>query len=148
MIKKPNDSCLRLLLGMTGLLTTSSNGRTLAHGTDSATYATVQRNKIPEEVETLTAAFDDARASLQASRAVRLCRWLLQTNDCIDDDAIPLTQEFLDARRAPHHRDHRSPPVAERGPDPLPPRPHPGRRSRGARGHRLRMLRRRQTQRR
>src|SRR5215472_18949841 len=76
MIKKPNDSCLRLLLGMTGLLTTSSNGRTLAHGTDSATYATVQRNKIPEEVETLTAAFDDARASLQASRAVRLCRWL------------------------------------------------------------------------
>jgi CRP-like cAMP-binding protein len=25
----------------------------------------------------------------------RLARWLLQTHDCIDDDAIPLTQEFL-----------------------------------------------------
>jgi CRP-like cAMP-binding protein len=25
----------------------------------------------------------------------RLCRWLLQTHDCIDGDAIPLTQEFL-----------------------------------------------------
>ena len=29
MTKKPNDSCLRLLLGITGLLITSSNGRTL-----------------------------------------------------------------------------------------------------------------------
>jgi CRP-like cAMP-binding protein len=25
----------------------------------------------------------------------RLCRWLLQTHDCCDGDAIPLTQEFL-----------------------------------------------------
>jgi CRP-like cAMP-binding protein len=25
----------------------------------------------------------------------RLCRWLLQTHDCIDGNAIPLTQEFL-----------------------------------------------------
>jgi len=25
----------------------------------------------------------------------RLCRWLLQTHDCIDGDVIPLTQEFL-----------------------------------------------------
>jgi CRP-like cAMP-binding protein len=25
----------------------------------------------------------------------RLCRWLLQTRDCIDSDTIPLTQEFL-----------------------------------------------------
>jgi CRP-like cAMP-binding protein len=25
----------------------------------------------------------------------RLCRWLLQTRDCVDDDAILLTQEFL-----------------------------------------------------
>jgi len=25
----------------------------------------------------------------------RLCRWLLQTHDCIDGDMIPLTQEFL-----------------------------------------------------
>lgn len=25
----------------------------------------------------------------------RLCRWLLQTHDCIDGDTIPLTQEFL-----------------------------------------------------
>jgi hypothetical protein len=25
----------------------------------------------------------------------RLARWLLQTHDCIDDDAMPLTQEFL-----------------------------------------------------
>src|SRR5262249_57360751 len=25
----------------------------------------------------------------------RLCRWLLQTHDCVDADAIPLTQEFL-----------------------------------------------------
>jgi CRP-like cAMP-binding protein len=25
----------------------------------------------------------------------RLCRWLLQTHDCTDGDAIPLTQEFL-----------------------------------------------------
>jgi CRP-like cAMP-binding protein len=25
----------------------------------------------------------------------RLCRWLLQTHDCIEGDAIPLTQEFL-----------------------------------------------------
>jgi CRP-like cAMP-binding protein len=25
----------------------------------------------------------------------RLCRWLLQTHDCVDGDAIPLTQEFL-----------------------------------------------------
>jgi CRP-like cAMP-binding protein len=25
----------------------------------------------------------------------RLCRWLLQTHDCIDSDAIPLTQELL-----------------------------------------------------
>jgi hypothetical protein len=25
----------------------------------------------------------------------RLCRWLLQTHDCIDGGAIPLTQEFL-----------------------------------------------------
>ena len=25
----------------------------------------------------------------------RLCRWLLQTHDCVDDDAIPLTQETL-----------------------------------------------------
>ena len=25
----------------------------------------------------------------------RLCRWLLQTRDCVDGDAIPLTQEFL-----------------------------------------------------
>jgi CRP-like cAMP-binding protein len=24
----------------------------------------------------------------------RLCRWLLQTHDCVDGDAIPLTQEF------------------------------------------------------
>jgi CRP-like cAMP-binding protein len=25
----------------------------------------------------------------------RLCRWLLQTHDCVEDDIIPLTQEFL-----------------------------------------------------
>jgi CRP-like cAMP-binding protein len=25
----------------------------------------------------------------------RLCRWLLQTHDCMDGDSIPLTQEFL-----------------------------------------------------
>jgi CRP-like cAMP-binding protein len=25
----------------------------------------------------------------------RLCRWLLQTHDCVEGDAIPLTQEFL-----------------------------------------------------
>jgi Crp-like helix-turn-helix domain len=25
----------------------------------------------------------------------RVCRWLLQTRDCIDGDAIPVTQEFL-----------------------------------------------------
>src|SRR5262249_47750494 len=25
----------------------------------------------------------------------RLCRWLLQTHDCMDGDTIPLTQEFL-----------------------------------------------------
>jgi len=25
----------------------------------------------------------------------RLCRWLLQTHDCVDGDVIPLTQEFL-----------------------------------------------------
>jgi CRP-like cAMP-binding protein len=25
----------------------------------------------------------------------RLCRWLLQTHDCLDGDTIPLTQEFL-----------------------------------------------------
>jgi CRP-like cAMP-binding protein len=25
----------------------------------------------------------------------RLCRWLLQTHDCVDGNAIPLTQEFL-----------------------------------------------------
>jgi CRP-like cAMP-binding protein len=25
----------------------------------------------------------------------RLCRWLLQTHDCVDADTIPLTQEFL-----------------------------------------------------
>jgi CRP-like cAMP-binding protein len=25
----------------------------------------------------------------------RLCRWLLQTRDCVDGDAIPMTQEFL-----------------------------------------------------
>jgi CRP-like cAMP-binding protein len=25
----------------------------------------------------------------------RLCRWLLQTQDCVDGDTIPLTQEFL-----------------------------------------------------
>src|SRR5215813_4807636 len=25
----------------------------------------------------------------------RLCRWLLQTHDCVDRDVIPLTQEFL-----------------------------------------------------
>ena len=25
----------------------------------------------------------------------RLCRWLLQTHDCVDGDSIPLTQEFL-----------------------------------------------------
>jgi len=25
----------------------------------------------------------------------RLCRWLLQTHDCVNGDAIPLTQEFL-----------------------------------------------------
>jgi CRP-like cAMP-binding protein len=25
----------------------------------------------------------------------RLCRWLLQTHDCVDGDPIPLTQEFL-----------------------------------------------------
>jgi CRP-like cAMP-binding protein len=25
----------------------------------------------------------------------RLCRWLLQTHDCVDGDIIPLTQEFL-----------------------------------------------------
>ena len=25
----------------------------------------------------------------------RLCRWLLQTHDCVDGDAIPLTQETL-----------------------------------------------------
>src|SRR5437764_13580243 len=25
----------------------------------------------------------------------RLCRWLLQTHDCVDGDAIPLTQELL-----------------------------------------------------
>jgi CRP-like cAMP-binding protein len=25
----------------------------------------------------------------------RLCRWLLQTHDCIDGNAVPLTQEFL-----------------------------------------------------
>ena len=24
-----------------------------------------------------------------------LCRWLLQTHDCMDGDVIPLTQEFL-----------------------------------------------------
>ena len=25
----------------------------------------------------------------------RLCRWLLQTHDCMDGDVIPLTQEYL-----------------------------------------------------
>src|SRR5262249_44586253 len=29
----------------------------------------------------------------------RLCRWLLQTHDCIDGNVIPLTQEFLGVRR-------------------------------------------------
>ena len=29
------------------------------------------------------------------SLEARLCRWLLQTRDCVDGDAIPLTQEFL-----------------------------------------------------
>jgi CRP-like cAMP-binding protein len=29
------------------------------------------------------------------SLEARLCRWLLQAHDCIDGDAIPLTQEFL-----------------------------------------------------
>jgi len=35
MTKKPNDSCLRLLLGMTGLLITSNNGRTLKIQTEA-----------------------------------------------------------------------------------------------------------------
>ena len=35
MTKKPNASCLRLLLGMTGLLITSSNGRTLKNQTEA-----------------------------------------------------------------------------------------------------------------
>ena len=25
----------------------------------------------------------------------RLCRWLLQSHDCVDTNAVPLTQEFL-----------------------------------------------------
>jgi CRP-like cAMP-binding protein len=32
--------------------------------------------------------------ALHALKA-RLCRWLLQTHDCIDGNVIPLTQEFL-----------------------------------------------------
>src|SRR5262249_7912025 len=47
-----------------------------------------------------------------------------------------------DARRAPHDGDDRGPPAAERRPHPLPPRSHPHPRSRGARRHFLRMLRR------
>src|SRR6516165_7359598 len=39
MTKKPNDSCLQLLLGTTGLLITSSNGRTLAQGIDRVRYS-------------------------------------------------------------------------------------------------------------
>src|SRR5262249_14177072 len=53
-----------------------------------------------------------------------------------------------DARRAAHHGDHRGSPPAERRPDPLQPRSHPNPRPRGARRHCLRMLRRRQAQRR
>src|SRR5262245_63775484 len=29
------------------------------------------------------------------SLEARLCRWLLQTQDCVDGDDVPLTQEFL-----------------------------------------------------
>jgi Crp-like helix-turn-helix domain len=29
------------------------------------------------------------------SLEARLCRWLLQAHDCVDGDAIPLTQDFL-----------------------------------------------------
>src|SRR5262245_54278874 len=29
------------------------------------------------------------------SLEARLCRWLLQTHDCVDGDVVPLTQEFL-----------------------------------------------------
>jgi CRP-like cAMP-binding protein len=29
------------------------------------------------------------------SLEARLCRWLLQTHDCVDGNVIPLTQEFL-----------------------------------------------------
>jgi CRP-like cAMP-binding protein len=29
------------------------------------------------------------------SLEARLCRWLLQTHDCVDGDTLPLTQEFL-----------------------------------------------------
>jgi len=47
-----------------------------------------------------------------------------------------------DARRAPHDRDDRGSPAAERGPHPLPSRSDPHPRSRGARRDFLRMLRR------
>ena len=48
MTKKPNDSCLRLLLGMTGLLITSSNGGTLAHGTDRVRYARTNEQNLSQ----------------------------------------------------------------------------------------------------
>jgi len=64
----------------------------------------------------------------------RLCRWLLQTHDCIDGNDIPLTQEL---RRAPHDRDDCGSRAARRRYDPLPLRPYSPHQSAGARRHRL-----------
>jgi hypothetical protein len=69
----------------------------------------------------------------------RLARWLLQTHDCVDDNSIPLTQEFLGQMlgvRRTTVTDCGSR-AAKRRYDPLPSRPYSPHQSAGARRHRV-----------
>src|SRR5262245_36718697 len=75
MTKKPNDSCLRLLPGMTGLLITSSNGGTLPHGTDRVRYARTNEQNLSqiqtEALPDLAAGAGVDRAPIMKPNAIR-----------------------------------------------------------------------------
>ncbi|HKF11066.1 MAG TPA: Crp/Fnr family transcriptional regulator [Xanthobacteraceae bacterium] len=67
-----------------------------SHFQAAAAQGTAIRNLVVRYDDVLLAQIQQSVAcnALHAMEA-RLCRWLLQTHDCIDGNAIPLTQEFL-----------------------------------------------------
>jgi hypothetical protein len=89
-------------------------------------------------VQTAHSAIANARGRIDQ----RLARWLLMAHDCIGDNTLPLTQEFLahvlGVRRADVTEISAEPPAAETGPIPACTTPHQSKTSaRAGRAHDL-----------